>query len=226
MTSRVTAIEKHGKEATKMLFNHRRVAAAMVAHGLHSLSGAPDRAGILKLLRQGRNLRDETLDHAERGRGNRARRRAGTFNESWHDDCPDSYSPCSHEWIFQVEEERRQWHQQKRDYPTKSRRRWIILRAIEDGWATKMPMGGAKCTHQGCKRNAVVAERQPDASEVRDCYYHLTHQMEWCNACQALRVITDFKSGSSMGGLGTLEVWTMDCGHSDGFEDDPIHLYI
>ena len=203
------------------LWNNRRRAAACVAVQMVSA-----RAEVLRILRKGANLRDETLDHHFRGNGNRARRRAGTFNERWHDGCPDSYSPCSHEWMFQVAAERREWVAASRGRPTKSYKQWVIQQAIETDPYAKHPNSDRRCSHDGCNRRSVIAHCEPDGYEYHECYKHLVNPEWWCPKCDAPRRITKWVSGRSMGGLGTVEVWTFECGHSDGYEDDDISNYV
>lgn len=81
------------------------------------------------------------------------------------------------------------------------------------------------CSHDGCVRDAVV--QQPDPEETwYQCYYHLTTMEMLCDTCGTVQVVTDYKSGRSMGGCGTIEVWDLACGHSGGYEDDDISYYV
>jgi len=94
---------------------------------------------------------------------------------------------------------------------------------FEDLYASRV--SGVFCSHDNCFNEAVIEHHCPDDKGFFECEYHLTHMSDFCEECQSIREVVDYKSGPSLGGLGTVEIMIFKCGHQHGEEYDDISLY-
>jgi hypothetical protein len=86
---------------------------------------------------------------------------------------------------------------------------------------------GRICQESGCRVQAVVESYIGFAATHAECADHFLEPPKHpCGVCQEMKAIVDYKSGPSLGGLGTVEIWTLECGHTDGIEDDSAANYI
>lgn len=94
-------------------------------------------------------------------------------------------------------------------------------------WTSRW-MGRAEkefCSRPGCIRDAVVVHTPPDEPEWFECAHHTLTMEEYCPYCKETREVIDFATGPDLGGAGTVDFYTFDCGHQRMDEDSELWMY-